>query len=65
MLRDMSQSELLGVTEAAEIAGVSGATIKRAAQAGQLPPAMKMRGATGAYLLTREAVEAYAQERAA
>ena len=61
----MSQSELLGVREAAALLGVSTATVKRAAQRGALPPAHKMAGDTGAYLFTREAVEAYAQERAA
>lgn len=61
----MSQSELLGVREAAALLGVSTATVKRAAQRGALPPAHKMTGPLGAYVFTREAVEAYAQERAA
>lgn len=61
----MSQSELLGVSEAAEIVGVSIATIKRAAVAGALPVALKMPGATGAYLFHRADVEALRMERVA
>ena len=61
----MSQSELLGVSEAARVLGVSGASVKRAAQSGVLPVALKMPGATGAYLFDRKAVEALAAERAA
>jgi len=61
----MSQSELLGVSEAAELVGVSIATIKRAAIAGRLPVARKLPGATGAYLFRRADVEALRAERAA
>ena len=61
----MSGSELMGVTEAAQLLGVSKATVKRAALAGTLITAHKLPGFSGAYLFTREAVEAYAQERAA
>lgn len=61
----MSQSELLGVSEAAELVGVSIATIKRAAVAGHLPIAHKMPGQTGAYLFHRADVEALAKGRAA
>ena len=61
----MSQSELLGVSEAAELVGVSIATIKRAAAAGSLPVALKMPGATGAYLFRRSDVEQLAKVRAA
>ncbi len=61
----MSQSELLGVSEAAALVGVSIATIKRAASAGQLPIAHKMPGQTGAYLFHRTDVEALAKGRAA
>ena len=65
----MSQSDLLGVSEAAQLSGRSPATVKRAAQAGQLPHALKMPGATGAYLFTRKAVLKWAatidRERAA
>ena len=55
----------IGAAEAAEVAGVSVETITRAARSGRLPFALKMPGPTGAYLFTREAVEAYAEERAA
>jgi len=55
----------MGVTEAAQLLGVSKATVKRAALAGTLITAHKLPGFSGAYLFTREAVEAYAQERAA
>jgi len=61
----MSKPELLGVREAAQIVGVSVATIKRAAATGNLPPAHKLPGANGAYLFHRSDVEALAQERAA
>lgn len=60
---DMSQ--YIGTAEAAKVVGCSVRTIVRAAQAGHLPYAIKMAGDTGAYLFTREAVEAYAKGRAA
>jgi excisionase family DNA binding protein len=58
-------SSYIGAATAAEVVGVSVETITRAARSGQLPYVLKMPGPTGAYLFTREAVEAYAQERAA
>ena len=64
-MADMSRSELLGVSEAAEVLGVSKATVKRAALSGALKPAHKMPGDSGAYLFTRAAVLAYAEKRAA
>lgn len=42
--------ELISTAEAAEILGVSVATVKRHAATGKIDPAHKMRGKTGAYL---------------
>jgi hypothetical protein len=61
----MTNDALIGASEAAREAGVSVDVIKRAARTGALPHAMKAPGKTGAYLFTREAVQAYAQQRAA
>ena len=58
-------NQLLGVSEAAKVVGVSERTIKRLAKDGVLPHAMKLKGANGAYLFAPEAVEALAAERAA
>lgn len=64
-LRHMIQPDhLIGAKEAAELAGTSRATVKRAAIAGHLPYALKVGGHTGAYLFARDAVERWAAERA-
>jgi hypothetical protein len=55
----MSQSaHLLSTAQVAEILGKSTATVKRMALSGALTPALKLPGDTGAYLFTREDVEA-------
>jgi hypothetical protein len=59
----MSQLDIIGVPEAAELSGRSVATVKRAALTGQLPVALKMPGKTGAYLFTRQAVIEWAGAR--
>jgi len=64
-VQPMSRSELMGVRQVAESKGCSTATVKRAALSGELPYELKMPGASGAYLFTREAVEAWRAERAA
>lgn len=63
----MSQpdNDLIGVSEAADLASVSRGTIKRLAADGTLPVHTKMPGATGAYLFRRADVERFAKERAA
>ena len=61
----MTNDALLSARDAARETGLSIDAIKRAARSGALPHAMKAPGKTGAYLFTREAVEAYAQGRAA
>jgi hypothetical protein len=45
--------DLLGTAEAAGLLGWSRAKVKREAQAGRLPHALKMPGETGAYLFDR------------
>jgi predicted DNA-binding transcriptional regulator AlpA len=47
---------LLSAAETAELLGYSVATIKRRAKDGTLPVAMKLPGATGAYLFDRNEV---------
>ena len=64
-MRPMQHTALLGVTEAAEHLGCSVATVKRLARAGQLVPAHKLPGQTGAYLFRLRDVERIAQKRAA
>lgn len=61
----MVLTELLGVSEAAKQIGCSERTVKRLAKTGVLPHALKMPGATGAYLFHRADVEALAKGRAA
>ena len=61
----MTNEALLSAREAARETGLSIDTIKRAARSGDLPHATKAPGPTGAYLFTREAVQAYLEERAA
>lgn len=55
-LLTVSQSDLIGTAEAADILGWSRAKVKRAAQSGDLPHAVKMPGGTGAYLFHRSVV---------
>ena len=61
----MPATDLIGTAEAAEILSVGQRTVKRLAQKGKLPHAMKMPGATGAYLFHRSDVEKLAEEAAA
>lgn len=56
----MSQSaNLLSTKEVAEILSYSIATVKRLALRGDLTPAFKVPGKTGAYLFAPEVVEQY------
>ena len=64
-MRLMQQHALLGVTEAAEHLGCSVATVKRLVRAGNLAPAHKLPGQTGAYLFRLRDVERIAQKRRA
>jgi len=60
----MSQSaHYVSTAEVAQLLGKSTATVKRMAQKGSLPPAMKLPGETGAYLFDRALVETYVKER--
>ncbi len=59
-----NEATLVGVADAAEVLGLSVDTVKRAARSGQLAPAIKMPGKTGAYLFRREDVEQFAAQRA-
>jgi hypothetical protein len=57
----VSQSDLVGTKDAADILGWSLAKVKRAAKSGALPHAYKMWGDTGAYLFHRTVVEMIAK----
>lgn len=46
----MTQDDLISAAEAAQILGVSVATVRRLAATGKIAPALKMPGKTGAYL---------------
>jgi hypothetical protein len=59
----VSQPDLIGTVEAADVAGVSIPTIKRLAGTPALPVAIKMPGLTGAYLFHRADVEAFRDAR--
>ena len=61
----MSQPDLIGTTEAAELLGVSRATVKRLATTGVLPVANRLPGATGALLYRRADVLRLARKRGA
>lgn len=52
------ETDLIGAAEAAEILGVSVATINRMAANGTLPTAAKLHGRTGAHIFNRATVEA-------
>jgi excisionase family DNA binding protein len=56
---------LIPTRQAAELLGVNVRTVHRMAEAGLLPPALKIPGQTGAWLFDRAAVERLAAERAA
>lgn len=53
----MSQSDLIGTAEAADLLGWSTAKVKRNAKSGTLRHALKMPGDTGAYLFERAYIE--------
>lgn len=55
--------DLIGTPEAASIIGVSRATMTRWVQSGELEPATKLPGLTGAALFNRADIEAKAAER--
>lgn len=55
--------ELIGTPEAASIIGVSRATMTRWVQSGELEPATKLPGQTGATLFYRADIDAKAAER--
>ena len=52
------ETDLIGAAEAAEILGVSVATVNRMAANGTLPTAAKLHGRTGAHIFNRATVEA-------
>ena len=53
----MNESDLIGSRDAAKVLGWSLARVKRAAKAGELPYAYKVKGGTGAYLFHRAVIE--------
>lgn len=55
--------ELIGSSEAASIIGVSRATLTRWVQSGEIEPAKKLPGLTGAALFERADIDAKAAER--
>lgn len=59
----MSQPDQITVKQAAELLGVSPATVKRLALSGELPPASKFPTVTGGYLFERADVERVAATR--
>jgi excisionase family DNA binding protein len=62
----MTQTDLIGSTEAARLLGKSPRTIHRMVDAGTLTPAMTAPGGrVGVYLFRRDDVEALLVERAA
>ena len=60
----MTPTDHIGTADAAEILGCSTTKVKMLAQAGELPIAFKMGGATGAYLFSRSAIEHIARRAA-
>lgn len=64
MLGVVSQSDYIGSAEAAELLGWSRAKVKREAQSGAIPVALKMPGETGAYLFLRSDIEQLIQAAA-
>ena len=59
----MSELDLINATEAGNILGYSARTVKRMANAGQLPYAAKLPGTTGAFVFDRSAIVARAANR--
>ena len=58
----MSQQAQITTDEVARLLGRSKATVKRQAKAGTLPVAFKFQGRTGAYVFSRDAIEAIADD---
>lgn len=56
-------TEILTTRAVAERFGVTPSAVSRWVHAGKLEPMTKIPGLTGAYLFTREAVDAFAAER--
>jgi excisionase family DNA binding protein len=61
----MTELQLLSTSEAADYAGVSVATVTRWVHAGTLKPAGKVPGLRGAFMFTKEDVDALLAERKA
>lgn len=61
----MNDPDLIGAATAADILGLSVATINRMAADGHLPTAGKLPGRTGAHIFTRAAIVAHAERAAA
>lgn len=61
----MPETDLIGTSEAVRLAGYSRRTLLRAIARGDLVPAVKLPGETGAYLFHRADVEALAKGVAA
>ena len=62
---DHEDPDLVTTAEAAQMLGVSVATVNRRADKGEIPVAAKAPGKRGARLFRREDVQALAKERAA
>jgi len=60
----MTTTDHIGTADAALILGCSTTRVKMLAQSGELPIVLKMRGATGAYLFSRSAIEHIARRAA-
>lgn len=61
----MPESNLLGVSEAADRLKVDARTVQRWAADGTLTPVVKLPGANGAYIFDLAVVEAFAATRSA
>ena len=61
----MTPPTLLAVVEVAERLNVDRSVVRKLVAAGRLTPAMKLPGATGAYLFTESEVERFVAERRA
>ena len=59
----VTDSDLIGTREAADILGVTQRTVKRLAKLHTLPSVHKMAGNTSAYLFERDEVERLRDER--
>lgn len=60
----MSNSDLLGSKEAAEVLGISRTSLNRAVRAGDIPPVAQIPGKTGAYLFDARVIDALAKNPA-